>query len=130
MGLNNIRMYYHSYLESLAEKSIQESFPIVLGEEILNTDALRLLTIDSSSDYSEVGYTLIPSTNEVQHSDLQKRFGLRKMNSSRHCLMRILVSRQRMKPHGLFTVISKVNILTHSFSGYKTLVSSTFVRKS
>lgn len=74
MGQNNIRMYYHSYLESLAEKSIQESFPIVLGEEILNTDALRLLTIDSSSDYSEVGYTLVPSTNELQHSDLQTRF--------------------------------------------------------
>jgi len=74
MEQNNNKSYYHSYLKSLADIPDQISIPKIFGEDILKSATVINLTIDSSTDVSEVGYSIVPSNSEEQQSDLQVQF--------------------------------------------------------
>lgn len=74
MEQNDNKRYYHSYLKSLADVTNQISIPQILEEDILKSDTAINLAIDSSTDVSEVGYTIVPSRSEDQQSDLRVQF--------------------------------------------------------
>lgn len=69
----NPSIYYYSYLENIKGFTKPIAFPILLDEKVLSIDQIANSVVDSSTNESEAGYTIVPTSNDDEQKELRSR---------------------------------------------------------